>query len=565
MSEKMKMRHSLIAVLMATLWTSTQAADMSEAVGKAVLTNPDVLSKWHQFKSSGSERDISWGRYLPTLDYVYGVGRSKKSDPITYINPVKYDIEDSRASLKWNLFDGLATTNDVARLEHAQLVRYYEFLDISETAATEAARAYIDVFRFQKLLDMAEKNYATHRLMYEKINDRAKSGVGRGVDMEMAAARLALAESNLLTEASNLHDVTARYQRIVGEQPDPNNLVTPPSFAAAMPSSRTQALSQAFQSAPQLKAAIENILSYQRNVPIQRAGYLPSVDAYMESTRGNVPAQNTGNSLGPSKADTVGVTMTWNLFRGFRDRASIEKTLQDAYVAKDTRERVCRDLRQNLSVAYNDYLRAKEQLPFLDQHQLSADKAREALRRQFDIGQRTLLDVLDTENEYYTASRNYTNGEMDMLVAQVKYLGSAGLLLDTLKLKRLELTPPKQPDTPLDADAVNQCPPIPAHYPDFNKDAVFVKMKAKEDLQRALPAPPQAPMLPSAAPSISPAVSSPMGAAPATPSQSSSWPSWLANQGNRPAQASQPLSPAPSPWTAGKTTTPAAKSKPSAR
>lgn len=479
MKSKFVLKKSFVAVMVAATFGSAQAVKLEESVSKAVLTNPDVLAKFHQFRASGAERDVSWGRYLPTLDYLFGVGDERRSSPTT-IGTDSYSIKNERLSLRQNVFEGFATQNDVARLEHAQLVRYYELLDISEAAAAEAARAYIDVYRFRKLLAMAEDNYATHRLVYDKINARAKSGVGRGVDLEIAAARLALAESNLLTEASNLHDVGARYQRIIGEPPKGEIDPPPAQLAKALPKTRQDAIANGFSSSPQLKAAVENILSAQRNVDVQRGGYAPRVDLYAESLR----VKNDSGVMGQTNTDTVGLTVSWNLFRGLQDNARVEKASAEAQSAKEVRERVCRDLRQNLSTSYNDHLRLIEQLPFLDQHQLSTDKAREALRKQFDIGQRTLLDVLDTENEYYNASRNYLNGEMDVSTTQVKYLAAAGNLLQTLKLKHLDVDPPK-PETALDADAVNQCPPEPAPYPAYDKDAVFNRAKAKEDLLRS--------------------------------------------------------------------------------
>lgn len=472
------LKRTLLAGLLAAGFGAAHAITIEEAASKAVLTNPDVMAKWHQFKASASERNVSWGRYLPTLDYVFGVGQQRYESP-TVTPGVKSNIENSKLSLRLNLFEGFGTENDVARLEHAALVRYYELLDISETAAVEAAKAYIDVYRFRKLVEMAEENYATHRLVFDKINARAQQGVSRGVDLEMAVARLSLAESNLLTEASNLHDVSARYQRIVGDQPK-GEVGLPPRLDKDLPKTREEAVAQGFQKAPQLKAAVENILSAQRNIAVQRSGYYPRVDAYAESARDI----NSSGVSGVYHTDTMGVTLSWNLFRGNQDSSRIEKAVQETSVSKDVRERVCRDLRQNLSLAFNDYLRLKEQLPFLDQHQLSTDKAREALRRQFDIGQRTLLDVLDTENEYYTARRNYLNGEMDLAIAVAKYHAASGNLLDTLNLKRLEVDPPK-PETALDADAANQCPPEPALYPAFDKQAVFDRAKAKEDLLRS--------------------------------------------------------------------------------
>jgi len=469
------------------------AARLEDEAGKAVLSNPDVLAKWHQFKSSGFERDTAWGRYLPTLDALYGVGEERRSAPgLTPAGGTSvYSTESSKLTLRQNVFEGFATVNETKRLEHAQLVRYYELLDASETAALEAVRAYTDVYRFRKFLELAEGNYAVHRLILGKIDERARSGVGRGVDLEFAAGRMALAESNLLTEASNLHDVTARYQRVIGELPKGEILPPNTLMSAVLPKSRNDAVATGFQGAPQLKAAVENILSAQRNVAVQKAGFYPRLDLYAEQARD----KNLQGARGMTDVSSVGATVTMNLFRGNQDVSRTKKAVEDKNVATDVREKVCRDVRQTLSIAYNDYLRLTEQLKFLDQHKLSSDKAREAFRRQFDIGQRTLLDVLNTENEFFTASRNYLNGEMDLALAKARYQAAAGQLLTTLSLKPLDMNPPK-PDTVLDEDTQNLCPPEPALYPEYDKEAYYTSLKAKEDLyrtQQAAPRPAAAP------------------------------------------------------------------------
>jgi outer membrane protein, adhesin transport system len=441
--QKLRFGKTLVALAISGLiGASAQAAEtLQGAASKAVLSNPEVMSKWHQFKASGHERDVSWGRYLPTLDVIFGTAYQKRDTPV-FTNPSgerDYNFQTSRATLRQNIFEGFATKNDTLRLDHASMVRFYELLDLSETAALEAAKAYIDVWRYRQLVTYAEESYATHRVLYDKINQRTSSGVSRRVDLETAAGRLALAESNLLTENSNLHDVTARYQRIVGSLP-PADMEPPPAsmFVKEMPADRIAGVNRSFEKSPALKAALENILSAMRNTDVQKSGYYPRFDAYLEK----VNDKNSEGYSGRTKETSVGLTMTWNLFKGGSDVARERKAAEEKNSAKDLREKVCRDVRQNSVMAYNDYLRLTEQLQFLDQHQLSTDKAREAFRRQFDIGQRTLLDVLDTENEYYTARSNYLNGEMDLEIAKVRYLATAGSLLSALKIQHLDAAPP---------------------------------------------------------------------------------------------------------------------------
>lgn len=475
-------KKSVVALLVSFAVSGVQAAPvtLNEIASKAVLTNPEVVAKWHEFKASGFERDTTWGRNLPSLDIMYGTAHQHRESPLYVpLGERKYNFQNAKVTLRQNLFEGFATVNDTKRLEHSTLVRFYEMLDISESAAFEATKAYSDVWRQRKLVEFAEENYVTHRLAHGKVKERAQSGVGRQVDMETAAGRLALAESNLLTETANLHDVSARYQRIVGELPKGEMEPPPSNLSKGLPKDRMNSIKTGFEKAPRLKAAFENIFSAKRNVEVQKSGFYPRVDAYLEK----VHDLNSGGYTGTTNESTAGVTLTWNLFRGNQDNSKKRKATEELNIAKDLREKVCREVRQNLSMSFNDHLRLIEQLQYLDQHQLSIDKVRTAFRNQFDIGQRTLLDVLDSENEYYTARRNYLNAEMDLVIADAKYQAMSGNLLNTLNLKNLDMTPP-EPETSPDEDMFTTCPAEPGGDLLVDKDALFNLALEKDKLTR---------------------------------------------------------------------------------
>jgi outer membrane protein, adhesin transport system len=97
-------------------------------------------------------------------------------------------------------------------------------------------------------------------------------------------------------------------------------------------------------------------------------------------------------------------------------------------------------------VAYNDIGVLTEQLAYRNEHQQAIEKAREAYRNQFDIGQRTLLDLLDTENEYFQARRAYTNTNSDLSVAVARTFASEGELLEKLGIARSDITAPEKDD-----------------------------------------------------------------------------------------------------------------------
>ena len=316
-------------------------------------------------------------------------------------------------------------------------------------------RAYADVLRYRDLVELAQENFLRHKEVFDQIEERASAGVGRRVDLEQAAGRLALAESNLLTEASNLHDVSARYQRLVGELPG-DALQPIGRLAEQLPPSVADALRLAYEGHPAFHAAVESVRAATEEAKGKEAAYQPRLDL---RARQSVD-YNTDGDTGRHGDSVVELVMNFNLFNGGSDRAAVRQFAQRLNQAKDLRDKSCRDIRQTLSIAYNDVQRLAEQLKYLNQHQLSISKAREAYRKQFDIGQRTLLDLLDTENEYFQARRAYVNGDYDHKVAEARTLGGMGKLLPSLQVAREDL--PALSDLAKDREAVAPsaaCPP----------------------------------------------------------------------------------------------------------
>jgi adhesin transport system outer membrane protein len=424
------MQLAFCAAALSSSWVfAQQQITLKEAAQKAVLSNPEVLERWHAYQAAINEKDSAFGGYLPRLDLSASTGREHRDDPLLHAD---YSTHVTTLTLTQMLYDGFATRNEVARLDSARQVRLFELFDASENAALETTKAYLDVLRYRKLVGLAEENYVRHRALFDQIEKRVQAGVGRRVDLEQASGRLALAESNLLTEKANLHDVSARYQRLVGDIPG-KDLADPPSFSKDLPADVGAALKEAAASSPAIQAAVENVRSASAAVDVRKAAYQPRVDLKLIDERG----QDLSGYLGSTNNRTAEVVLNWNLFNGLSDRARSSQYAEQLNVAKDLRDKTCRDVRQTVAIAYDDVRKLTEQLGYLDQHQLSTEKARDAYRKQFDIGQRSLLDLLDTENELFQARRAYVNGEYDLSIAEARTQAGFGNLLPTLGLSRV--------------------------------------------------------------------------------------------------------------------------------
>lgn len=451
---------SLTLLALASLSTVALAQNaplsgLSEAAQKAISQNPDVTARLNALRASANEIDVARGAYRPRVDLSAGIGRD--SDRITSRNPESQSLTRTGLALSATqlLWNGQATRNEVERLGHARLVRYFEFISATEDAALEAARAYIDVQRFRRLVELAEENYVQHKYVFDQLQSKFKAGVGRGVDSEQANARLALAESNLTTEQANLHDVSARYLRIVGEAPRADQAPAA-GLERNLPANHRDSVTLALAQNAAISAAIENVRAAQADVRVQDSAYQPRVEARVRSGVGK-----NFDGVRDQKRDTAAeLLLNWNLYNGGSDRARVRQFADQLNQAQDLRDKACRDVRQTVAIAHNDIQKLKDQLTALDRNALAIEKARDAYRQQFDIGQRSLLDLLNAENELYTAKRAYANAEQDLMLAHARTHAAQQTLTSTLGLSRDSTGSDAADGWKADGDAAQRCPVV---------------------------------------------------------------------------------------------------------
>jgi outer membrane protein, adhesin transport system len=409
-----------------------KSVTVSEAVTNALNTNPEVRARFHAFRDVYEEQHVAYGGYLPKVDATAGIGRhwldmESSGDKV-------YWRKGMRLELSQMLYDGFYTKNQVCRLKHSGQARYFEFMESMENVALESFRAYVDVLRYREMVNLAKKNYEYHQEIYKLISSRVRAGVSAGVDMEQITARLSLAQSNYLTELSNQHDVSARYHRYVGELPDETlaPVVLPDK---GMPTSKIGALKEAYEHNFGLLATFSDIKAAKYAVKVQKSKFYPRLDfkAHHERT------WNLDGVDGRRDESVAELALTYNIVNGGSDEAAVHQYQEKMYRAVDLKDKSAVDLRQTIAIAYNEKEVITEQVKFFDRHYKSMEQVREAYHEQFSIGKRTLLDLLDTENEYYQSRRAFYNGFFDLTIANARVYAAIGKLMTTMGVVRGEM------------------------------------------------------------------------------------------------------------------------------
>ncbi|NSL54279.1 TolC family outer membrane protein [Uliginosibacterium aquaticum] len=473
----------IIALSLMLIGSVAQAATLAEITERALARNPEVQMRLHEYNAAGEEQQAARGSLRPRLDLDAYAGR-ERYDPSpgtsNYFNHPGVAIQ-----LRQLLFDGGSARGEVRRLGYTKATRYFELLAAADDIGFESARAYLDVQRYRQLSLQAQENWGAHKEVYEQIASRVQAGVGRRVDLEQASGRLALAQSNWLTETSNLHDVGARFQRIVGEAPPV--LAEAPDLTKSLPEEKS-VISDALRDNPSFMAAVSNLRAARAQTDVRRSTQnSPTVEF-----RASTGVERNRNGFSGNYNDAAAqVVMNYNLFKGGSDSARLRQANEQYSAAVEMREKACREVRQTTTIGWNNVRKLREQLRYLDQHLLATEKARDAYRQQFDIGQRTLLDLLDTENELFQARRAYANAQYDLRLAEYQVLTASHRLLPGLGLAPSAASFPEL-DAAESEDAVARCgTDLPAYEP---LDLAAAMAARPTPAKAPLPAPSPAPV-----------------------------------------------------------------------
>lgn len=438
MQPTLPLKTIVLAVCFGLVSISAQAQSdtLASAVKEAMDYQPEIQAKLHAFNAATFDRREVFGGYLPSVDLSGSVGQADRQ----HDNRNWYSRNYAEVSLTQILFDGFRVRNQVAKAEHTSRMRYYELLDEAENKSLEVTDAYLDVLRYREMVRLAQVNLDNHRRVQGQIEQRANRGVSNNADLLQINGRVSLAESNLLTEIANLQTVGARFQRLVGRLPAEEMAeVATAQFTA--PTDIQTVLDEGYANNPSLHAAFENIDLTQSAFKEAKSNRYPTFEfgASHGSYKNNNGFDSRNSGVNYGDESIVEIRMRYNLYRGGSDRAAERAAYQRINQAEGLRDKACVDLRQTASIAHSDIANLEIKQSALQSHRDGSAKVVTAYREQFDIGRRSLLDVLDSENESFQAERAYAHGRYDLISANARTLQSMGKLLNTLAVSADEI------------------------------------------------------------------------------------------------------------------------------
>jgi outer membrane protein len=416
---KFAVRTILLATALSTSW-SAQAGTLREALQKAYATNPTLTGARAQQRANDENAPINRARGLPGLDatgtFTDNLERSNA------LSPARQATVGLQLSVP--IYQGGAVKNAIkgadARIEAGRA----NLRDTEASLFSQVVGAYMDVIRDQAIVQLQRANLGVLTVNLEATKDRFQVGDLTRTDVAQSQARLALARSQYQSAQAQLINSREQYIRLVGEPAD--NLEPPPPLPN-LPANPQAAVATALDNNPGLLAAQRQRDAARFDVNVARAGRLPRVSAignasyvdYLGTLAGGAGAQT-------SRSAAAGIQASIPLYQGGQPAAQVRQSQARESQAIEAVTEVERGIVAQTRAAYASY-QASNEVIVSSQSAVDANTlSLEGVRAENSVGNRTILDILNAEQELLNSQVQLVTARRNSYVAGFSLLAAMG-------------------------------------------------------------------------------------------------------------------------------------------
>lgn len=401
-----------------------KAETLQDAVKFMLQSNPEVRAQSYNRMARDKEVRQAKAGYLPTIDVAVSAGLDRQHEPSFNTSwPASTTV-----SVRQNVFRFFGTQSEVERQEARVRSQAYLLHSTAENKALLASKTYLDVLRNKELLDLAQENLTNHRRIFDQVKLRSESGVDRRADFDQVMGRTALAQSNVVAAQTNLMDSATEYLAVVGHLP--GELTRPEPVVSALPKSIEDAEQSAIKSHPTLKSAKADLDARQAQHEAAKSQLYPVLDVALD-----YKWKKDVDVSGRREDFLAMATISFNIFNGGWNRARLGQTAYEIHEAAEISENTKRQTIQSIRLSWEAHKAANERLVFLADYVKASGQTADAFAAQWNIGRRSMFDLLDTQAEYINAKASVVNAKYDKMYSEYRLLNGMSQLIPSLGLQ----------------------------------------------------------------------------------------------------------------------------------
>jgi adhesin transport system outer membrane protein len=410
---------------------AAEAFSIQDAILQAVRHHPGVGEAAANRRATDAELRQQQSTLLPQVRLEARTGWNRFNQRDVALPPTGNNswlpAQQQSIVVRQLLFDGFTSVNEIWRQAARVDAAAARVFERTELIALDAVEAYVDVVRYQRIVAHSSQNLEQHRRIAANVRARFQGGRAGEGDLEQVLERVAQAEASFARYRQSLDEARAMYRRAIGLEP--YNLRAPGRLAR-LPKSRDEALAVALTDNPTIKAAKKDADAARYAFRATDGTLSPTISLEGRADKN----YNSGTIVGRSTNESGMLVFSWDALRGGQDSWRRVEMSERYIEASQRHARLQREAFSTLDRAWAARTISNDQIAALQRDVESGRKVINAYTKEYELGQRSLIDLLNAHNQYYAALVGLESVRGLAVFADYQLLAATGKLLAHAKI-----------------------------------------------------------------------------------------------------------------------------------
>jgi len=431
----MRKKHWTIIVPGAVLLSASPAlgVELRDAVQSALTTNPEIRQAVSNRLATQEERVQGQGLWYPRVSVEGSAGVRSLRNPtrrsLGIANDVLWPIEGI-LTVDQLVYDSGGREAEIRRQASRTDAAAARVMERSEFVALNTSRTYIDYLLQQRLVAIAQDNVTFH----ERLAGDLREGVSKGsisiADQQQAEERLQSARARVTEAREDLDTAAISFRTLTGIPVD--SVSMPPDVSQCMPATLAEAEDLARNNNPRVHETLADLSAAREDIRAARADLGPRFNL-----EGTARAGHDIDGFGGRTTDVgARAVLRWDLYNGGIKEANVREQQHRADEVHGRLFERTRAAEQDVRNAWSRLVNQTALVSELETQSRISDDLLLSYREQFNIGRRSLLDVLDAQNTRYNVQAQTETARLAKLYAQYRVLAAENRLVDCLGVQR---------------------------------------------------------------------------------------------------------------------------------
>ncbi len=415
----------IISIIAVGLSSFSHGQTLEQALASAYLGNPTLLAKRAGLRATdeGVPQAISGWRPSLTASGSSGISSNWLSTRTTNMSH-ENSPHSATLTLSQSLYSGGSTIAAIESAENAVFAGRAELRGVEQQVLLDAVKAYVDVFRSQAVLELRKNNEQVLKRQLEATSDRFQVGEITRTDVNQAEARLAKATADRIQAEGDLVSARATYRNVIGEVP---GSLDPPNMELNLPTNADESIKLAVAQNPDVVSAEFDELASKNAVSKIKAELLPSVSLSGTASR----SLNASSEKTQLDSYTAKLTLSVPLYQSGSVFSRLRSARQTASQRRREIDKARRDATETATRAWETLQTSRARIASFKSQINASQVALEGVQREASVGSRTVLDVLDAEQELLDAKVSIVGAQRDEIVAKFELKSAIGEMTAT--------------------------------------------------------------------------------------------------------------------------------------